>query len=232
MKRLLAISDIHGDIATFEKLLQHVGYNNEKDQLILLGDYVDRGPESRAVIEKVISLKEEGAIALMGNHDKMMIEAFEGEPMALKRWFYNGGIQTLRNYGYEIEKDDAKYWYTSEEFPEPLEMNTEIRKHIDFLKELPYFYETDSHIFVHAGVHPQTPLKSTDPHILVWIRDEFHLGYSGEKTVIFGHTPTKNLHKSGEVFFGKNNIIGIDGGCVYGGRLYCLDVRESLVYHI
>ncbi|MCA1031239.1 serine/threonine protein phosphatase [Bacillus timonensis] len=232
MKRMLAISDIHGDYDKFVRLLQLVNYDKDKDQLLLLGDYVDRGPHSRAVLEKVFQLRAEGAIALMGNHDKMMIDAFNGDEMNVKRWFYNGGIKTLQNYGYEIEKDDAEYWYTTDEMPPLLEMNDEIRTHIEILKDLPYYYETDTHIFVHAGVHPDTPLDSTDPQTLVWIREEFHKGYNGERTVVFGHTPVNHLHESNEVYFGENKIIGIDGGCAYSGRLYCLDIGRSEVFFI
>ncbi|MBO9128086.1 metallophosphoesterase family protein [Bacillus sp. 165] len=232
MKRMLAISDIHGDLEKFERLLELIQYNKEQDQLLLLGDFVDRGPHSKAVLDKVIQLKSEGAIALLGNHEKMMIEAFQGNPMNLKRWYYNGGIKTLQNYCYEIEKDDAEYWYTTDEMPELIQMNDDIRTHIEVLKELPYYYETDTHLFVHAGVHPETPIASTDPHTLVWIREEFHKGYKGEKTVIFGHTPTKYLHESIDVYFGGNNIVGIDGGCAYGGRLYCLEVESSQVYYV
>ncbi|WP_078381833.1 metallophosphoesterase family protein [Sutcliffiella halmapala] len=232
MKRILAISDIHGDIEKFEKLLKLVEYNKEQDQLLLLGDYVDRGRNSRAVLDKVIKLKAEGAIALMGNHDQMMIDAFQDDPINLKRWYYNGGIKTLQNYGYEIEKDDANYWYTTDEYPDPIQMNEEIRAHIEFLKELPYYYETDTHIFVHAGVHPETPIHSTEPYTLVWIREEFHKGYTGEKTIVFGHTPVKYLHESPDVYFGDNNIIGIDGGCAYGKRLNCLEVESRRVLFV
>ncbi|MFO1442408.1 serine/threonine protein phosphatase [Bacillus sp. Bva_UNVM-123] len=232
MKRMLAISDIHGNLEKFERLLELVQYDKNEDQLLLLGDFVDRGPHSRAVLNKVIQLKTEGAIALIGNHEKMMIEAFQGDPMCLKRWYYNGGIKTLQNYGYDIDKDDADYWYTTDEMPELIQINDDIRTHIEFLKELPFFYETDTHIFVHAGVHPETPIRSTDPHTLVWIREEFHLGYKGEKTVVFGHTPTNYLHDSNDVYFGKNNIIGIDGGCAYGGRLNCLDVESKQVFYV
>ncbi|WP_449538215.1 metallophosphoesterase family protein [Ferdinandcohnia sp. Marseille-Q9671] len=232
MKRMLAISDIHGDIDKFERLLKLVNYQQEEDQLLLLGDYVDRGPHSRAVLDKVIRLRDEGAIALIGNHEKMMLEAFRADSMSVKRWFYNGGIKTLQNYGYYIEKDDAKYWYTTEEMPNLLQINEDIRPHIEILKEFPYFYETDTHIFVHAGVHPETSLELTEPHLLVWIREEFHNGYSGKKTVVFGHTPTTYLHQSNDIYFGKNNIIGIDGGCAYGGRLYCYDATNSQVYYV
>ncbi len=231
---MLAISDIHGELDKFERLLNVVQYDNEQDQLLLLGDYVDRGPKSRAVLDKVIQLTSEGAITLLGNHDKMMIDAFENpeDPFHLKRWYYNGGIKTLKNYGYEIENDDAKYWYNTEKIPEPLVLNEQIRPHIAFLKTLPFYYETDTHIFVHAGVHPDTALELTDSHTLVWIREEFHKGYNGEKTVIFGHTPTKHLHKKPEVYIGENNIIGIDGGCAYGGRLYCFEAVEKSIYYV
>ena len=233
MKRLLAISDIHGDLEKFEKLLNLVKYEPENDQLVLLGDYVDRGPNSRAVLNKVKDLVKEGAIALIGNHEKLMLDAFlSKDVMNVKRWFYNGGIKTLQNYGYTIEKDDAKYWYTTEEMPEALLMNEAIKEHIDFLQQLQHYYETDTHIFVHAGVHPTTPIAETDLHTLVWIREEFHQGYNGEKTVIFGHTPVKYLHKKEEVYFGRNKIIGIDGGCAYGGRLNCLEVGNLNVMYV
>ncbi|MFZ7945899.1 metallophosphoesterase family protein [Neobacillus sp. 19] len=232
MKRMLAISDIHGDLYKFERLLELVEYDKDRDQLLLLGDFVDRGPQSKAVIDKVIQLKNEGAIALIGNHEKMMIDAFQGDPMNLKRWYYNGGIKTLQNYGYEIEKDDAEYWYTTDEMPEPIQMNEAIRMHIEILKTFQFYYETDTHIFVHAGVHPNTPVASTEPHTLVWIREEFHKGYKGEKTIVFGHTPTTYLHESSDVYFGDNHIIGIDGGCAYGGRLNCLEVGTSQVFYV
>ncbi|MBP2239503.1 fructose-1,6-bisphosphatase [Cytobacillus eiseniae] len=97
---MLAISDIHGEIKKFERLLELVQYNKDQDQLLLLGDFVDRGPHSRAVLDKVIQLQSDGAIALIGNHEKMMIDAFCGDPLNLKRWYYNGGIKTLQNYNF------------------------------------------------------------------------------------------------------------------------------------
>ena len=232
LKRMLAISDIHGDLEKLERLLGLVQYDKDRDQLLLLGDYVDRGQHSKAVLDKVIHLKGEGAIALIGNHEKMMIDAFNGDPKNLKRWYYNGGIKTLQNYGYVIEKEESEYWYNTDEMPELIQMNDDIRTHIELLKEFPYYYETDTHVFVHAGVHPELPLESTESHTLVWIREEFHKGYKGEKTIIFGHTPTKYLHESNDVYFGDNNIIGIDGGCAYGGRLYCLEVGSSQVFYV
>jgi len=78
-------------------------------------------------------------------------------------------------------------------------------------------------------------VEETDPYELIWIRDIFHNGYCGEKTVIFGHTPTKNLHKdklSCSVYFGENRIIGIDGAAVYGGQLNCLQLPGNIIYSV
>lgn len=102
--------------------------------------------------------------------------------------------------------------------------NDTFTHHLLFIKTLDYYYETDEYIFVHAGVYPETPIQETEPSILVWIRDQFHQGYHGEKNVVFEHTPTGNFHGKGNhgVYYGENNIIGIDGGAVYGGNLNCL----------
>src|SRR5699024_6985049 len=107
--------------------------------------------------------------------------------------------------------------------------------HVTFLENLDYYYETDDYIFVHAGVDPKRTVEDTDPYDLVWIRDEFHQNYSGTKTVVFGHTPTPMLNNSYSdhtVYFGDNNIIGIDGGAVFGGQLNCLELPSKKVYSI
>ena len=192
MKRTLIISDIHGELDTFDKLLQKAKYDANNDQLILLGDYVDRGPNSKGVLNRVIELKDLGAIVLRGNHDDMMVAAIDDEPGARERWERNGAIPTLQNYDPSIE---------GMEIPD-----TDIfREHIAFIRELDYYHETEEYIFVHAGVQPDTPIHETDPSILVWIRDEFHHGYDGDKIVVFGHTPTSILQGKGNhgvVFWG------------------------------
>lgn len=222
MRRVLVISDIHGELEKFNQLLQEVKYDMQADQLILLGDYVDRGPDSCGVLNKVMELKEQGAIVLRGNHDDMMLAAAEGEPKAWERWMKNGAVETLHSYEPEIDE-----WRIPE--------TDTFKKHVEFIKGLDYYYELDQYIFVHGGVHPETPLNKTDPYVFVWIRDEFHHGYRGDKTVIFGHTRTARLHSDKEnnnVYFGKNNIIGIDGGAVYGGQLNCLDLTNKITYRI
>src|SRR5699024_3716184 len=102
------------------------------------------------------------------------------------------------------------------------------------IKGLDYFYETEDYIFVHGGVDPHLPISETPSSVLVWIRDEFHQNYNGNKTVVFGHTPTRHLYKKKlhSVFFGDNNIIGIDGGAVYGGQLNCLEIHSGEIYFV
>nr|WP_269448152.1 metallophosphoesterase family protein [Lentibacillus sp. JNUCC-1] len=218
----MAISDIHGALDMFEVLLEKVSYDPAQDQLILLGDYVDRGPNACGVINKVMSLKEEGAIVLRGNHDDMLVTTVEEEPGAWERWSRNGAKETLLSYEPDM---DQLHLPDSELF----------KKHVAFLKQLDYYYETDTHIFVHAGVVPGLPLEETDPFDLVWIRESFFQKYKGDKIVVFGHTPTPILHQKQnryDVFVGENNIVGIDGGAVYGGQLNCLELPGNKTYSV
>lgn len=222
MKRQLIISDIHGELEMFEQLLERMKYNPEEDQLVLLGDYVDRGPDARGVLNKVMELKETGAIVLRGNHDDMLLAAVKDEENAWDRWWKNGALPTLLSYDPTI---------TEQVLPE----SEEFQKHIDFIDGLDYYVETEEYIFVHGGVDPDTPVAETDPNVLTWIRDKFHKGYRGEKTVIFGHTITPRLHndpENNDIYYGDNRIIGIDGGAVYGGQLNGLELPSNKQYHI
>lgn len=221
MKRTLAISDIHGELELFDELLRKAEYDAAEDRLILLGDYVDRGPNSKGVLERVIELKKQGAIVLRGNHDQMMLDAANDEPGAKEIWLRNGALPTLQSYDSSI-KDMT------------LPTATVFWEHVGFIKETGYFHETDDAIFVHAGVQPGTPVGQTDPMILMWIRDEFYEAYSGQKTVVFGHTPVFLLRgtSNNDVYFGDNRIIGIDGGAVYSGQLNCLELPSRKVFSV
>lgn len=233
MERMLVISDIHGELEKFEGLLEVAGYDPAKDQLILLGDYVDRGPNAKGVIDKVIALKEAGALVLKGNHEDLMIKALMTEDeRAWKRWAQmNGGDMTLRSYGFT--EADFAVDEQAETFIKPTLQSEILTQHLAFITNLEHYMETDEYVFVHAGVQPGTPVSETDPHTLMWIRDEFHTGYSGKKIVIFGHTSTDTLYGDSDnfhVYFGVNRIIGIDGGAVYGGQLNCLELPSQAVY--
>lgn len=128
MQRTLIISDIHGELKLFNKLLKKIKYNADKDQLILLGDYIDRGPDSKGVLDRVMALKKQGAIVLKGNHDDMMIAAVDNKPDEWKRWERAGALSTLESYNSSIK---------SMELPE----SDEFKEHVAFIREMDYFYE-------------------------------------------------------------------------------------------
>jgi serine/threonine protein phosphatase 1 len=231
MKRTLVISDIHGEIKLFERLLADVNYNSSQDQLILLGDYIDRGPNSRRVLEKVIELKSDGALVLKGNHEDMMIKALTtDEEHSWKNWIHrNGGRKTLESYGL----NESEFVVQEEEqFIKPMLHDETLDRHLNFIQKLDHFIELEEYIFVHAGVHPIQPLEETDPYTFMWIREEFYSAYSGQKTIVFGHTPAMHLHGKHSIFFGKNRIIGIDGGAVFGGQLNCLELPSKEVHYV
>lgn len=221
MKRILAISDIHGMFDEFIEMLHKVNYNPENDQLILLGDYVDRGPKSKDVIECIMHLvQEQGAIALKGNHDDMFVKHVVNDLEEDSfRHMKNGGLTTFQSYYCrELEFSalpEAKK-YVKENF----------WHHIEFLKDLPYYFETVDYIFVHAGINPDyDDWKETPERDLLWIRDAFfNRELQIAKKVVFGHTICMKFHGTYDVWFGRDKI-GIDGGCVYGYQLNCLEIN-------
>ncbi|MEK3759153.1 metallophosphoesterase family protein [Paenibacillus sp. FSL P4-0338] len=232
--RTLVISDIHGCIEEFNLLLRRAEYNPSRDQLILLGDYVDRGPDSRAVVEQVKRLAEaEGVIVLRGNHDQMACDALAGEDDKRDtHWITNGGFHTLLSYcggrdSVLLHPDSGWRDYTEmKRF-----MRTEYKEHLDFLGSLPYYYETQTHLFVHAGIDPSlADWRTQREYDFIWIREPFynHPVTSAEKTVVFGHTSTVDLQDGAGVWFSPlGDKIGIDGGCVYGEQLNCLEISEE-----
>lgn len=225
MKRILAISDIHGCYNHFAKLLLKVNYNPKEDQLILLGDYVDRGTQNLATLKFVKDLVEKyGAIALRGNHDQALLDWLESPEEHTVFYFMNGGLNTIKEFvrkpNIPTNMDTFIQWAT--------QIKDEYKDMIEFLRNLPYYYETDQHIFVHAGINPfLKDWKKTAKYQFIWIRDEFLKNdHNLEKTVIHGHTPTISLHKSADIYFG-NKKIDIDGACVYGYQLNCLEIRDG-----
>jgi serine/threonine protein phosphatase 1 len=226
-ERTLVISDIHGCYHEFVDLLELAKYNSSRDRLILLGDYVSRGTCSKEVVDLVMSLvKEHGAIALQGNHDHRFVRVIENlaSEKETVRFFEKGGFETLDSYC----KSNIS---TS---PEHLH---EIRSymglyspHITFLKGLPYYYEDHDYIYVHAGLNPgYRKLSDQDIQDLLYIKEEFYNNRTNaEKVVIFGHTITKDIHGVPDIWLGGDKI-GIDGGCVFGYQLNCLELKHGKV---
>ncbi|WP_195575230.1 metallophosphoesterase family protein [Paenibacillus sp. 1001270B_150601_E10] len=226
MRRTLIVSDIHGCIKPFNRLLEQEGYNAAKDKLILLGDYVDRGPHSKEVVDRVMELvQDHGAIALRGNHDHRFVQLIRTNlPDTKARFLKYGGVATLSSYmkaskpPKPLTTSNAKIQYIRKHYA----------RHIQFLEKLPLYYEDEHHIFVHAGINPKYARWQDQPeHDFMYIRDEFHHAkLELAKMVVFGHTKTSKLHASSDIWFSDGKI-GIDGGCAYGKQLNMLIFEEG-----
>lgn len=206
--RIFAIGDIHGCAEALEKLLKQLPVDWNEDLVIFLGDYIDRGPEPRKVIEKVMELKKlypKRVIPLRGNHEWMFLRYLQGiEPEV---FLFNGGEATLRAYYHEGQLL----------LPE---------EHRNFLENLPLYYETEEYLFVHAGIRPGVALEAQSEEDLLWIREGFYY-YPGTfpKKIVFGHTPFP------EPLILPDRL-GIDTGCVYGGKLTAIELPTERIYQV
>lgn len=199
--RTCVIGDIHGCHTSLQALLKKVV--DRADTLIFLGDYVDRGPESKQVLDTLIHLAgtHPHVIFLKGNHELM----FENFLMGSKRstFLRIGGRQTLDSYGI----DPTAQGKVLKQLPRP---------HFDFLENLTLHYEDQHGIYVHGGLQPGRHLSRQTPEWCLWVRDRFiHSSYNFGKPVIFGHTVFR-------MPLVEHNKIGIDTGAVYGGLLTAL----------
>ena len=215
-KRILAISDIHGHYDELVRLLEFANYSPEYDQLIILGDIVDRGNQNMKTLFYCRQLERNGAIILKGNHDLVS---------------YNS-MEEIINEGYGVETmthvNCLNGYETYNEFIKLGDADKKIAR--NFMKNRPLYYEYDKYIFVHSGVDAKYPIDDQDEDNLLWSREEFYEYQAYEnKIVIFGHTPTKYLNKHNEnrIWFDKryNDKIGIDCGCYFSKVLGCLEIN-------
>lgn len=216
--RLLCIGDVHGCAPELERLIAAVDPRPE-DRLVFLGDYVDRGRASRATVDLLCDLAQRlpATVFLRGNHEEMFLD-FIGEDGANRRAFFgNGGAQTLASYG----------WKSPVPPPQDVAHALVPDEHLAFFRRLVLRHEEDGFAFVHAGVRPGVALADQVREDLLWIREDFLLADHGlDATVVFGHTPYR------EVWFGDARKIGLDTGCVYGGRLSCIDLTQGLLHQV
>ena len=205
--RLLAIGDIHGCYRSLRTLEKHVAFR-EDDRIITLGDYVNRGPNSYAVIDWLISHTQTGqVIPLRGNHEAMMLEARNSDS-ALKEWIRCGGDATLASYS---PLDDAGML---DDVPE---------QHWQFLEEQTLlYYETATHFFVHANAYPDCPLDEQPEYMLLWEPFGQPSPHQSDKIMICGHTS----QKSGRPL-SAGHAICIDTWACGKGWLTCLDVQSG-----
>jgi serine/threonine protein phosphatase 1 len=199
---LIAIGDIHGRLDRLNRLLAALPSDR---RLVFLGDYIDRGPDSRGVIERLIRLsRRRSCVILCGNHEDMLLDALSGAyEDAASDWLRNGGDATLRSYGVTSVRRLA------EELPP---------EHLAFLQGLREHWETEEHVFVHAGISAAGP-DATSREVKLWMRIELDEPFGYSKTVICGHTPYRSPVRGPD-------WINIDTGC---GKLPAAPLTALLV---
>lgn len=213
-----AIGDVHGRLDCLDDLLGQIDADpargGRRAVLVFLGDLIDRGPESRGVVERVMAMcaASEDVHCLCGNHEELLLTAAEGARQALGVFARAGGRETLLSYGVSeeiYEREDLKgvQRLIADHVP---------AAHLDFLRRLPDQLVVGDYVFVHAGIRPGIPLDAQKSSDMRWIRSPF-LEHSGryDRFVVHGHTVTGGPDV-------RSNRIGIDTGAYRSGRLTAL----------
>jgi len=213
------IGDIHGCERELRYLIDGLPLS-QGDRLVFLGDYIDRGPQSRGVVSYLVELPKQLSsiefVFLKGNHEDMFL-SFLGIGGAHGDMFLiNGGKATVASYGIESGKPSAQ---------EVLSVLPS--EHRTFYQQLRLYHLIEPFLCVHAGIDPDKSLAEQTEEELLWIRNKFiFASHRLPYTVLFGHTPQHT------VFYDLPYKVGLDTGLVYGNMLTCLDVDEKVLYQI
>ena len=225
--RIFAIGDIHGRFDRLSSVFNKIHFDAEKDFLILLGDYIDRGNENLHCLQWAMKMSElQNVVVLRGNHEQMMLMYYLIGNFESTIWLPNGGKLT------KAEIDD--WSKTNSDF---------IKIALKFIIKRPLYHQMTingkEYIFVHAGLKPGVPLEKQTEESLLWIREEFYNEYDGEAEIVCGHTPTPYL---GEIpgledrdpyfpFRLPNKITLMDtGSFLRDGRISCIDVLTGEIW--
>lgn len=222
------MSDIHGSYVQMEKALDK--WNREDEHLIVMGDLIDRGPDSLQVVRKLMELKEklpDNVTILKGNHEEMLISWLINTPRELMEHYYSEvHNETLRSFM------GAKRYKKSTRKQRPLDLLYNNKRELEFMDSLPLYFETERAIFVHAGVNLNADNWRDETNDMMWIRNEFiYSSKFPEKRVFFGHTPTPFIHEDQDnfnIWISNDHMkVGIDGAVSMGGQLNVLRVDEN-----
>ncbi|MCC2670967.1 MAG: metallophosphoesterase [Armatimonadetes bacterium] len=231
--RTFVVGDIHGHASKLRKLLPKLHERAEEgDTLIFIGDFIDRGPDSRGVIDLVIEQSLGGwngpVVGIRGNHEILMLDSLERRPRyGFDAWMQNGGLETIGSYtGGRV----TRTWL--EAVP---------ASHIEFLHNLKDWHEDEHGIYVHAGLKPGLQPAECDEDSWQWIRSEFiESDYAWEKVVVFGHTP--QYGESDRPIMDPRDLpwrpldkpekIGIDTGAAYGGFLSAVALPDREFFSV
>lgn len=209
-QKYIAVGDIHGCFHSMKALLEKLEPFYDR-QFVFVGDYIDRGPGSKQIIDYLLEFKERvDCVFLRGNHEQMLLDAIHHNKKDL--WLMNGGRATIESYepeGGEIKLPDS---------------------HMEFYENTRLYYDTEKYFFVHAGLSPARTIADSikdENEVQEFLWERSHLNAfetPWEKTVVFGHTPRPKPIQ-------KENMIGIDTGCVFDrvgyGKLTAVKLPEE-----
>ena len=222
-ERIYAIGDIHGRRDCLDTLMAKIDADDASrgvanTVLVFLGDLTDRGDDSRGVVERVMEIAATRACKLvMGNHEEVLINAWEGDVPSVRLFHRIGGRETLLSYGVtEAEYDAADF----DRLIDLLGKHV-LAEHIAFLRRFEDFYARGDYLFVHAGIRPGCPIDAQDPGEMRWIRDRFlNDPRDHGAMVVHGHTVTADVDE-------WPNRIGIDTGAYASGKLTALGIEGT-----
>ncbi len=225
-ERVVAVGDIHGRLDLFLKLMTQLASTPPPEgslsRMVILGDVIDRGPSSRALVERFMRYtgSTERFVVLKGNHEQMMARALRGDVSAFRAWLEYGGAQTLRSWGVEVEAPAS---------PSAFQLIKQARAAVGeatlaWLEALPTRHQVGEVLFVHAGIRPGTPIAEQEDEDLLWIGREFLESKDDfGALVVHGHSITE----SGPVVL--SNRIAVDTGAYRSGRLSAVKLEDDQV---
>ena len=226
---IFAIGDIHGCLKQLISLQKNIlntkSFKKDNDLLLYIGDYIDRGPHSKDVINQIIKLQKENikSIFLMGNHEQVMIDFLFNKINNLKYWLDLGADQTFKSYKIEVA-EFIKDGFENDKIDKlgNVLLNELSNEHIHFLKNLRLSYSVGNYLFVHGGINPEKTLKDQDKMDLLWSRSDqfFDKNFKFEKIIIHGHTPVEKV-----INFPYR--INVDIGCFFSGKLSCVCLNDK-----
>jgi len=224
-RRVYAIGDVHGRLDLLKRLIDKIAEDDTargtpgKTELVMLGDFVDRGPESAGVLDYVMRLREwwPAITCLQGNHEEVFLMAARGDEAALRFMTRIGGRETLLSYGatetdlYEMTLGELRDWL----------MRAVPERHLRFIEDMAERVLIGDYLFVHAGIRPEVPVDEQEGRDLRWIRDEFlSFDEPHEYFVVHGHSITPSVDHRG-------NRMGIDTGAYATGVLTAVGLEGT-----
>lgn len=210
MARTIVIGDIHGCLTAFDSILKLIDLTSN-DTLVTVGDYVDRGPNAKGVLDRLLELEQKvHLVPIRGNHEDMMMDVLEGR-MQPYGWLNHGGVETMDSYGFVGD------------------LSCVPRSHRDLIGRMPSYYENDTHFVVHANYDPELPLDEQPSELLRWVKISQQLPepHSNGKRAIVGHT-----HDREGKIFEVPHLVCIDTYC-YGGKwLTALEIESGRIWQV